>query len=430
MKLNSPFWDKIYRDIASNFTRYKIFQYYIIFFIALFSIYLLITTNNIVNHMAEQTNIMSRIYSRFVSASSRANTEELVMDIIYEEVVEKLNFPVILTDSEKRPTSWANINLPLPNKLIEYSELERRNIMERINSTRDKLGEHLKPIEIKDDNDSILGYLYYGPTDEERKLKKLPYIASLGFILFIISLLVSAKIIKRNQEKFIWIGLAKETAHQLGTPISALSGWIEILREEYPDGDYIYMEMNNDIERLKKITYRFSKIGSLPEYKEEDLVLIIDNITNYFKRRLPSLNKEVNISFEVLKHVGPIPVNKILFEWAIENLIKNSIDAIKQKNGKIKITLDGSGEKYIKIKVRDDGKGMSNEEKSRIFMPGFTTKKRGWGLGMTLVKRIVEEYHNGHIDIIFTEIGKGTTIQILLPINKPTDFHSGYHIIK
>jgi signal transduction histidine kinase len=213
---------------------------------------------------------------------------------------------------------------------------------------------------------------------------------------------------KRAEQEKVWVGLSRETAHQLGTPISSLMAWNAILQEAYKD-DPLISEMNTDIQRLQLIAERFSKIGSKPEVKEEDLCEVINRVVGYIGKRV---SDKVRISCSYPDLVVKVPISASLFEWVIENLCKNAIDAME---GSGSITLTAREEPTcISVEVADTGKGMPKNRFSSVFTPGYTTKERGWGLGLSLAKRIVEEYHDGRIYVKNSEIGKGTTFRVEL----------------
>jgi hypothetical protein len=268
-----------------------------------------------------------------------------------------------------------------------------------------------KPIVISyDDNNTketvIYGTLYYGNSEVLNKLKYYPL--ALLLIIFLFGAVAyffyrSSKIAAQNK---LWSGMAKETAHQIGTPLSSLIGWAEILKSENVNPEYI-VEIEKDISRLQTITERFSKIGSLPTLEKSDIVKETLESYDYLKTRSSNL-----IEFEILVPSEEIYVNlnRQLYSWTIENLVKNAIDAMRGK-GKLSIEISQL-ENTVKINVSDTGKGLSKNEFNAIFEPGYTTKKRGWGLGLSLAKRIIEEFHGGKIRVLHSEIGKGTTMQI------------------
>ena len=214
---------------------------------------------------------------------------------------------------------------------------------------------------------------------------------------------------KRSEQNLVWVGLSKETAHQLGTPITSLLAWVEILKAKYSDDDII-AEMGKDVERLRTIAERFSKIGSKPSLEPTDLIAVVDQTVRYMENRTSR-----RITYSLSTNVSHLSVllNKPLFEWVIENLCKNAIDAM-DGDGSIHVAIETEGEKVV-IDVTDSGKGIERSKFKTVFRPGYTTKRRGWGLGLSLVKRIVNEYHQGKIFVKSSEIGKGTTFRIVLP---------------
>jgi len=221
--------------------------------------------------------------------------------------------------------------------------------------------------------------------------------------------------IKRSEQSNIWVGMAKETAHQFGTPISSLMGWLEMLKINYRDPDKVLdtaEEIGSDVEKLSKITYRFSKIGAVPEIKPTNVYEEIYKVTEYFERRIPQIGKNIQLKIHGDKDLYA-DMNGELFEWVIENLIKNALDAINHKEGKIEIFLSVVKDK-IEIEVVDNGKGIDLKRRKDIFRPGYSTKRRGWGLGLSLSKRIIEVYHGGKIFVNHSVQGEGTAFKIIL----------------
>ena len=254
----------------------------------------------------------------------------------------------------------------------------------------------------------IKQYLYYRNSDLLYKLKYYPLalLLILGLFLTIVYMVYkSSQVAAQNK---LWTGMAKETAHQIGTPLSSLLGWIAILRSENVNEDYI-VEIEKDVDRLSTIANRFSKIGSLPKLTKYNIVTETKTAFNYLKSRS---SKQINFSFSSDKEILFIKLNIELYGWVIENLIKNAIDAMQGK-GSIELTIKDT-EKTVRITVSDSGKGIVKSQFKQIFKPGFTTKKRGWGLGLSLSKRIIDDYHNGRIHVLKSEINKGTTFEIIL----------------
>jgi signal transduction histidine kinase len=251
--------------------------------------------------------------------------------------------------------------------------------------------------------------------DESTLLKRLtqwPYV-QLGIVMIFVVVAIFALLSsKKAEQNKVWVGLSKETAHQLGTPISSLMAWVEIMKEQYPD-DELIPEMSQDVRRLERIAERFSKIGSLPEPVDSSMNEVLEHVTAYMDRRT---SKKVEIVRRLPDHDVVVKMNASLFEWVIENLCKNAVDAM-EGSGRIVLTLLEESGKVV-IEVADNGKGIRKKDLKNVFTPGFTTKKRGWGLGLSLARRIVEEYHHGRIFVKQSEVGVGTTFRIEVKGNK------------
>ena len=306
-------------------------------------------------------------------------------------------------------------NTSIPVILTMYDKIvSSKNVPDEILNDKKKSTAFLK--KLKNENDPIIfeyspgkyQELYYGNSELLKKLKYYPI--ALLLIIFLFGALIynfykSTKMATQNK---LWAGMAKETAHQIGTPLSSLIGWIEILKTEDIDPS-ITSEIEKDVERLQTITDRFSKIGSVPVLEPQDIVAETRNTYEYLQSRF---SKQVAFSYHAPKEPVFAMINSILHSWTIENLVKNAIDAMKGK-GTLDLQIEQDNH-YVKINIKDSGSGISKKQFKTIFEPGFTTKKRGWGLGLSLTKRIVEEYHGGKIKVLHSEIGKGTTFQILL----------------
>ena len=319
-----------------------------------------------------------------------------------------------------------NINTNLINKIYQTIEdiptilinkSGNIDLYRNLDSLQCKNPEYLKTqlAIMKDQNDPIMieyfgitQYLYYRNSDLLYKLKYYPLalLLILGLFLTIIYMMYqSSKVAEQNK---LWTGMAKETAHQIGTPLSSLLGWVAILKSEDVNEEYI-VEIEKDVDRLNTIANRFSKIGSLPKLKTHNIVSETRIAFNYLKTRS---SKKINFSFYSDKQELSTLLNIELYGWVIENLLKNAIDAMQGK-GSLALEIKETP-KFIKITLTDSGKGLPRKQFKRIFEPGFTTKKRGWGLGLSLSKRIIEDYHNGKISVQKSIIGKGTTFEILL----------------
>lgn len=313
------------------------------------------------------------------------------------------------------PLEIINNNNSVPVMLTMYGKvISSKNIPDEIIEDKDKLSAYLA--NLKNENEPILieyapgkqQQVYYGNSALLKKLKYYP--VALLLIIFLFGALIynfykSTKMATQNK---LWAGMAKETAHQIGTPLSSLIGWVEILKTEDIDQS-ITVEIEKDIERLQTITDRFSKIGSVPVLEEHNIITETLHIYEYLQSRF---SKQVTFSYNAPEEPIMVMINPTLHSWTIENLVKNAIDAMKGK-GSLDLQIEQDAH-HVKINVKDSGTGIAKNQFKTIFEPGFTTKKRGWGLGLSLTKRIVEEYHSGKIKVLHSEIGKGTTFQISL----------------
>ncbi|MGV6829092.1 MAG: sensor histidine kinase [Flavobacteriales bacterium] len=298
--------------------------------------------------------------------------------------------------------------------MLLYSHKENsytaRNIIGGIKDTlqlTQRFSNENKPIDVVYKNE-ILQTIYYGNSSIINKIKYYPAFLILILLLFFTAIYFFYKTTKSADQNKLWAGMAKETAHQIGTPLSSLSGWIEILKSENVNAEYI-QEIEKDVDRLKTISERFSKIGSKPNLETLDVVSQTHNSFNYLRTRTSKL---VEFKLDLPEHPIYVKLNQQLYGWTIENLVKNAIDAMKGK-GKITISISTQS-KNVLIKISDTGKGIEKKDFTKIFTPGFTTKKRGWGLGLSLAKRIIEDYHKGKIHVLKSSLGKGTTIEIVL----------------
>jgi nitrogen-specific signal transduction histidine kinase len=286
---------------------------------------------------------------------------------------------------------------------FQYTPKNKDKILKR---ALEKMKAQQKPIEIL----GVEQYLYFKESSLLIDLKYYPLFQLCVIVLFIFIAYIAFSSARKTEQNLVWIGMAKETAHQLGTPISSLMAWVEILKEENTDSSII-TELVKDTERLEKITERFSKIGSTPELYPENIYKILINSIDYLKTRI-SKKIELRYSFEKSTELF-IPLSSSLFSWVIENLVRNSVDAIEDKTGIISIEVNET-EKEVTIDVSDNGKGIPKSKFRTIFQPGYTTKKRGWGLGLSLSKRIIEIYHNGKIFLKSSEANKATIFRIVL----------------
>jgi len=253
-----------------------------------------------------------------------------------------------------------------------------------------------------------INYVYYGESFLLTQLRYFPYVQLAIIGIFLVVVVIALTVANRSLQNQVWVGLSKETAHQLGTPLSSIEAWLELLREENPQSEAA-MEMQKDLDRLKLVADRFSKVGSAPQLGEENLVTRLQSIVEYMQKRAP---KKVIISLHSATAEVPVNISGALFDWVMENLIRNALDAMGGE-GKIDITITNQ-QQQVWVDVQDNGKGIPNYQVKKVFAPGFTTKKRGWGLGLSLSRRIIEKYHHGSIFVKQSEVGKGTTFRIIL----------------
>ncbi len=374
---------------------------------------LLYYSQSIVHDLRVQSRTILEFYAH-IHSRAVAENDSTNINFLFENIIQKTNFPVINTSEDKYPLYWENISVDPDDKSPGAIEKVKR-IVNNLEKEMDPV-----PITYVDEatGDTLLKhYLYYGDSNLITRLIWLPYVEIGVFGLFIIVAFLGFRSIKKSEEQSIWVGMSKETAHQLGTPLSSLIGWLELLKNyrSRDDVEKVLADMENDIKRLNKVATRFSQIGSKTDLKKYDIVPILQDTVNYFRRRLPQMGKKIKI-IERFQSVPPVSLNRDLFEWVIENLVKNSLDAIEKDNGIIQISNGVLSQKTygIYIDIKDNGKGISAQNRRLIFRPGYSTKKRGWGLGLNLARRIIEEYHQGRLIIKDTRPGAGTTMRIIL----------------
>lgn len=370
-------------------------------------------TQSIVSKLQEREKEIVQLYAS--SLEFVASSENITNDFtfIFQNIIQRIDFPLILTDAQNKLTSivpgkgFKNIDIG--------TEKDPKKIELMLNEKLTELSEQHEPIVVKSPDGIVIQKIFYGDSDIIYQLRFYPYLQIIFAIVFIIIAYLSFNYIRKNEQSNIWVGMSKETAHQLGTPISSLMGWAEMLKMNFKNPDKVINtadEITNDLIRLNKITTRFSKIGSKPELIDESPYNVINRVINYFERRLPQLGKNVALTIEG-DESSKAKLNAELFEWVIENLIKNSLDAIEHKQGKIKFLISRTNNN-IEIEITDNGKGIDYKNWKDIFRPGFSTKRRGWGLGLSLSKRIIADYHQGKIFVNNSVIDEGTTIKVVL----------------
>ena len=360
----------------------------------------LVVSNSLVRELAHEERNKMEIWAEAMRSLSTAD-ETTDLNLVLKVINENNTIPVIVTGADGEVQIYRNVKLngaTLTDSLNQAKAISNRLLDE---------GRAIKIVmdESVPDGCSNVGY------DDSAMLTRLaayPYIQLGVVMLFVVVAIFALLTSKRAEQNKVWVGLSKETAHQLGTPISSLMAWVEILKETHPD-DTLIPEMNKDVKRLELIADRFSKIGSLPEPVPASLTDVMQHVIEYMDRRT---SKKVEFIKDFPEKDTIVRMNASLFEWVIENLCKNAVDAM-EGSGTITLHLEETADKAI-IEVSDTGKGIRKKDLQNIFRPGFTTKKRGWGLGLSLAKRIVEEYHKGRIYVKSSEPGRGTTFRIEL----------------
>jgi two-component system, NtrC family, sensor histidine kinase KinB len=390
-------------------------------------------TQHLIGRLTEQVTATSRVLARFSAAASYQAAQNPGIRRIFEEVIE-FDFPIVITDTTGTPRAWRQVGvdpLDVPAESID-SLVAGMTISpvigERIARVRDeaaKLDRKNEPIPMVHGSGIRLGEVHYGEPPVLGALRWIPMLSVLGVGLLVFLGLAGLANLRAAERRTIWVGMAKETAHQLGTPLSSLLGWIELLRghtDEAPDGAVpaaavreAVDEMQRDVHRLDIVAQRFSRIGSQPVCIPADVRPLAAEVASYMRRRAPSGANAVTIE-ERYDDVPLVMLNAELIQWALENLVANAVNAFDQKAGRIEIAVARAGEKWVEIAVTDDGRGMSAAVQRRVFEPGYSTKRRGWGLGLPLAQRVVQEYHGGKLFIRRSAPGQGTTMVIRLPV--------------
>ena len=361
----------------------------------------LVVSDSLVRDLADEERGKMEVWAEAMRALNTAD-ETTDLNLVLKVINENNTIPVIVLDAEGHAQTCRNIDTDglTGADSIAFVETHGHRMLDGGRYVRISLG---------DNGSSDYIDVCYDDSVLLRRLAVYPYIQLGVVLLFVIIAIFALLSSKKAEQNKVWVGLSKETAHQLGTPVSSLMAWMEMLKESYPD-DAVVPEMESDVKRLRLITERFSKIGSKPEPVPSSLNAVIRHAADYMDRRT---SRKVTIETRLPEGDITVPLNGPLFEWVIENLCKNAVDAMNGE-GTITITAAARGDGRTVIDVADTGKGIRKKDISNVFRPGFTTKKRGWGLGLSLAKRIVEEYHGGKIYVKSSEIGKGTTFRIEL----------------
>ncbi len=360
----------------------------------------LVASNILTKDLARQERTKMEVWAEAMRALSQAD-ENTDLALVLKVLNDNNTIPVVVLDNDENVTDFRNVVINAKN--YKDSLLYVSAMAKRLKNNKQNIR-----IQLSDASNEYIDVCY----DDSLMLKRLalyPYVQLGVVMLFVVVAIFALLTSKRAEQNKVWVGLSKETAHQLGTPISSLMAWTTILKETYPDDDLL-PEMDKDVKRLQLIADRFSKIGSLPEAVPVSLSEVLDHVIDYMDRRT---SKKIQLIKVFPADDIIIRLNASLFEWVIENLCKNAVDAMGGESGTITLRVETVGERVI-VEVSDTGKGIRKKDLRNVFRPGFTTKSRGWGLGLSLAKRIVEEYHNGKIFVRSSELGKGTTFRIEL----------------
>lgn len=385
----------------------------------LIALVVLYYTQTLAQKIQKREKDIAELYAKSMEYLANDENSSGEYGFIFDQIIPQIDFPIIATDREKKEV--------ILTKNVDYdstlSESKKKEILFKKANEMDKIN---PPIVVSYKDSIILNYIHYGQSNLVTELKLLPLFEVLIAGLFVFLGYIGFSYIKKNEQSNIWVGLSRETAHQLGTPLTSLMGWAEMLKNISPqteDLKEITGEIDNDLDKLKKIAGRFSKIGSKPKLDKENINALIEKVAGYFEKRIPTLvsadgisTKKVKIDIKSSKN-PEAEINKDLFEWVIENLMKNALDAMNKSSGRIIFNISDTDDE-VNIDVSDNGKGIDSKYKKDIFRPGYSTKTRGWGLGLSLSKRIIEDYHKGKLLLLESNSGKGTTFRIKLNKNQ------------
>ena len=358
----------------------------------------------IVEKLREDNRNIVQMYSEIIAEAVESESDEN-LNFIFDKIISRIQFPIIQSDEEENPQSWKNIP-------VEEQDLSR------IKQNQELMDQQNAPIKLffsdpVTGEKQLLGYLHFGDSNLIHQLLWLPYL-EIGVICFFICLgIMGFTYIRKTENNNIWTGMAKETAHQLGTPVSALIGWTQRLKSHPDEITDIIPEIEADVNRLEQVGDRFGKIGSNPKLNSVKVLELIKGVVNYLNRRLPSDKLIIEIEHNISPEIE-VKANETLLSWAIENVIKNGLDSLRSNEGTVDVKIS-SDAKGIQIIIQDDGKGILRRNWKKVFQPGFTTKKHGWGFGLSLSYRIIKELHDGTIQILKSAPDIGTTVEIHIP---------------
>jgi hypothetical protein len=395
-------------------------------------------TNQMVQRLSAQVSTTSGVLARLCAQASFPATNNPQLRAIFTDVIAHIDFPIVITDTTGLPRAWREVgvaNEDVPTETLDSLAMGLKISPQRSASIR-KISERIpgldrrhRPIPMSQPNTQrVLGLLHYGEPAVLDRLRWMPYLAVGGTGLLLLLGMYGLAGIRAAEKRTIWVGMAKETAHQLGTPLSSLMGWIELLRAHAEPADAgenatipraelaeTLEDMERDIDRLNRVAQRFSQIGSAPQLQLQDVTPVVREAVQYVRRRVPQRQGDIEIR-ERYEEVPPINLNRELIEWAVENLLMNALDALDKRPAVIEVSVERRAEtEEVEITVSDNGRGMTREQQRRAFEPGYSSKRRGWGLGLALARRVVQEYHAGRIEARHSAPGQGTIMVIRFP---------------
>ena len=445
----------------------------VVLFIIVFVGYL-VYTRALVEDIRGDTQTLVRTYALGVQSLASDDPNRQAAEVLFEQVIKGFPYPVIATDAFGEPLSFRNLDIGIDNELPPWTEEERLRLREAART----MDRRTRPVEISGANGRVIQLIHYQESGTVTLLRYLPYIQGAGFVLVALFAFWAIRYNRRVQQGQIWVAMARESAHQMGTPLSSLYGWVEQLRaaaesralatparigarntpaageeseasEQLGDGlsssgaaplagslppagptggadameggsrwGEVAAAMEQDLHRLSKVANRFELIGRRPKLERLNLGEILAELRRYFQARLPRFEHRIELTLE-MDELPPVQGNRVLLEWAFENLVKNAVDALQGRAGRIQIEADHDpGSDEIEVFVRDTGHGIPRALRKKIFRAGVSTKQRGWGVGLALSRRILEDYHRGRLELVESEVGRGTTFRVVLPVRE------------
>ena len=359
---------------------------------------LLYYTRYLADELRKDNREIVQLYAEIIAETVKDESDKN-LDFVFDQIIRKVKFPIIQSDTEHIPQLWKNMPPGID------TAKDRKDLL----IAMDRLNEPISLVY----NGIIFGFLHYGDSYLIQKLQWWTYIELGSIGIFILLGFFGFTFIRNNEKRHIWIGMARETAHQLGTPVSALMGWVDWLKAHPDKTTEIIPDIKADLQRLEQIGRRFGKMGSDPDMEIFDLSERIEKVISYLDRRMPTLGKKVKLVNDIESGVN-VHANASLLSWSIENVIRNGIDAIDRNNGEIFMSLrQGNG--YARIRIKDNGRGVPKKDWKNVFRPGFSTKSAGWGLGLSLAQRIIEEIHDGKLFIVESSSITGTIFELTIP---------------